>query len=58
MVAGVCGGLAEVLNIDAVILRLALVLATLLGFGAGVILYLACWILMPKEPERASDVVS
>lgn len=58
MVAGVCGGLAELLNIDAVILRLALVLATVLGFGAGVVLYVACWILMPKEPERASGVAS
>jgi phage shock protein C len=51
MVAGVCGGLAETLGIDAVILRLALVLATVLGAGAGVILYVACWILMPGDPE-------
>ncbi|MCU1651638.1 MAG: phage shock protein PspC, partial [Pseudonocardia sp.] len=47
MIAGVCGGLAETLGIDVVILRLALVLATVLGVGAGVILYVACWILMP-----------
>jgi len=33
-----------------VILRLALVLATVLGVGAGVILYVACWILMPSGP--------
>lgn len=49
MIAGVCGGFAEVLGIDATILRLALVLATVLGFGAGVVLYIACWILMPEE---------
>jgi phage shock protein PspC (stress-responsive transcriptional regulator) len=50
MIAGVCGGLAETLGIDVVILRLALVLATVLGVGAGVILYVACWILMPASP--------
>ena len=53
MIAGVCGGLAETLGIDAAVLRLALVLATVLGVGAGVILYVACWILIPKAPERA-----
>ena len=54
MIAGVCGGLAQVLGVDVVILRLALVLATVLGVGAGVILYLACWILMPVAPENES----
>jgi phage shock protein C len=54
MIAGVCGGLAQVLGVDVVILRLALVLATVLGVGAGVILYLACWILMPEVPENES----
>lgn len=51
MIGGVCGGLAKVLNIDPLILRLALVLATVLGFGAGVVLYVACWILMPEEDQ-------
>jgi phage shock protein PspC (stress-responsive transcriptional regulator) len=51
MIAGVCGGLAETLGVDAAVLRLALVLATVLGVGAGVILYVACWILIPKAPE-------
>jgi len=55
MIAGVCGGLAQVLGVDVVILRLALVLATVLGVGAGVILYLACWILMPVAPENESS---
>jgi phage shock protein C len=55
MIAGVCGGLAEALGVDVVIVRLALVLATVLGIGAGVVLYLACWILMPlaDEPDRS-----
>jgi phage shock protein PspC (stress-responsive transcriptional regulator) len=51
MIAGVCGGLGKTLKIDPVVLRLALVLATLLGFGIGVVLYLACWFLMPVESD-------
>ncbi|MBB5956568.1 phage shock protein PspC (stress-responsive transcriptional regulator) [Saccharothrix tamanrassetensis] len=49
MVAGVCGGVAKLLGVDAALLRILLVAATLFGFGAGAILYLAAWILMPEE---------
>jgi phage shock protein PspC (stress-responsive transcriptional regulator) len=52
MVAGVCGGWASVLGVDAALLRILLVAATILGFGTGAILYLICWILMPQEPVR------
>ena len=49
MIAGVCGGLAKMIGVDAAILRIILVAATLLGFGTGAILYVAAWILMPEE---------
>ncbi|MCT2582668.1 PspC domain-containing protein [Actinophytocola gossypii] len=49
MVAGVCGGLAKTFGIDAAIVRIALVAATLLGFGTGAVLYLICWIVMPRD---------
>ncbi|RKT52286.1 PspC domain-containing protein [Saccharothrix australiensis] len=49
MVAGVCGGVAKLLGVDAALLRILLVAATLFGFGAGALLYLAAWILMPEE---------
>jgi phage shock protein PspC (stress-responsive transcriptional regulator) len=49
MVAGVCGGVAKLLGVDAALLRILLVAATLFGFGAGALLYLACWILVPEE---------
>ncbi|MEV0680925.1 PspC domain-containing protein [Actinosynnema sp. NPDC050436] len=48
MVAGVCGGVAEMIGVDAAILRMVLVAATLFGFGAGALLYLAAWILVPE----------
>lgn len=49
MVAGVCGGFAKMMGVDAALLRILLVAATLFGFGTGAILYLAAWILMPEE---------
>ncbi len=49
MVAGVCGGIADMFGVDAALVRIGLVAATLLGFGAGAILYLACWAIVPEE---------
>ncbi|TCO58092.1 phage shock protein C (PspC) family protein [Actinocrispum wychmicini] len=49
MVAGVCGGWARMLGMDAALLRILLVAATILGLGTGAILYLICWVLMPEE---------
>jgi phage shock protein C len=49
MVAGVCGGLAESLGVDAAVIRIGLVALTVLGFGAGIVLYAAAWVLAPEE---------
>jgi phage shock protein C len=46
MVAGVCGGLAEYFNVDATLIRILFVVLTVFG-GAGLVLYLAMWILVP-----------
>jgi phage shock protein PspC (stress-responsive transcriptional regulator) len=48
MVAGVCGGIAEMFGIDAALVRIGLVAATLLGFGAGAVLYLVAWMIVPE----------
>jgi phage shock protein C len=49
MLAGVCGGLAEYFNTDATLIRVLFVLLTVLG-GAGPIIYLAMWIIVPNQP--------
>ena len=49
VIAGVCGGLAEYLKIDATIIRIIWLIFTLAG-GAGILLYIIAWLLMPKEP--------
>lgn len=49
MLAGVCGGWAQLLGIDAAILRILLVAATILGIGTPVLIYAICWIVMPQD---------
>jgi phage shock protein C len=49
MVAGVCGGWAQLLGVDAAVLRILLVAATIFGVGTPVLIYAACWILMPED---------
>ena len=52
MIAGVCGGLAKRFNISSTWVRLAFVFIVLLG-GAGFLLYLILWIIMPEEGVAA-----
>jgi phage shock protein C len=47
--AGVCGGLAEYFNLDPTLIRVLFVILAVLG-GSGVILYLALWVIVPKQP--------
>jgi phage shock protein C len=50
MIGGVCGGLAEVLDIDPTIVRVVFVLLGLLG-GHGVLLYIILWLIMPRQDQ-------
>jgi phage shock protein C len=49
VVAGVCGGLAEKLAIDPVIIRLIFVLLAVFA-GGGVLAYIILWIVLPERP--------
>jgi phage shock protein PspC (stress-responsive transcriptional regulator) len=49
-VAGVAGGLARHLDVDPLILRVALVVLVFFG-GAGLIIYGACWLLVPEDGD-------
>jgi phage shock protein C len=48
-VAGVCGGLAEYFSLDVTLIRVLFVLLAVLG-GSGLVIYIAMWIIVPKEP--------
>lgn len=52
MVAGVCGGLAETLSVDPVVIRVFLVVLTCFG-GVGAVAYVAGWLLMPDGDDEA-----
>ena len=54
MVAGVCSGLAEYLNIDPTIVRLIWALIAL--SGAGLLAYLVAAIIIPEKPSDIIDV--
>lgn len=47
-IAGVAGGIARHLDIDAIIVRVALVVGVFFG-GAGLLLYVGAWLLVPEE---------
>ena len=57
MLAGVVGGLARYLDVDATLVRIAFVVLTVVG-GAGVPLYLASWLLIPEDGADQSIAAS
>ena len=55
MVAGVCGGIGQYLNIDTTLVRLAVLFLALWG-GGGVLAYLIAWVVIPEEPFEEMDM--
>ncbi len=50
MVDGVCGGIAEYFNIDPTLVRLAWVLFSAMSCGSGIVAYILCAVVIPREP--------
>ncbi|WKZ31248.1 MAG: PspC domain-containing protein [Candidatus Dojkabacteria bacterium] len=48
IIGGVCAGIAEYIEVDPILVRLAFIALTMAG-GAGVFLYIALWILIPED---------
>ena len=46
MIAGVCGGLADYFNVDAMLVRVLFLLLAVFG-GTGLVIYLVMWIIVP-----------
>lgn len=54
MIAGICGGLGEILNFDPTIIRLLLVfLAIITGILPLIVTYLIGWIIIPEAPPKS-----
>jgi phage shock protein C len=52
MIGGVCGGLAEYLRIDSVLVRLFFILLTFGGGGVALVVYFLLWIIVPLEGQN------
>ena len=53
-IAGVCGGIAEYLNVDPTLIRLAFALLCL-GWGSGVLAYIACALILPEGDDEETE---
>jgi len=54
MIAGVCAGFAEYFDVDPSLVRLVFILIVFLG-GAGLLLYLAAWLIVPENKEQTAS---
>ena len=57
-IAGVCGGMAKYLDLDPTLMRVLWLLLLFALPPAGLIGYIAAWIVMSKEPEVYPPVVT
>ncbi|MCL6457719.1 MAG: PspC domain-containing protein [Gorillibacterium sp.] len=49
-VAGLCGGMAQWLNIDATLLRVVVIVTAIFSFGTVFFFYIVASLVIPKEP--------
>ncbi|HEY6276518.1 MAG TPA: PspC domain-containing protein [Streptosporangiaceae bacterium] len=54
MVAGVCAGIGEYLGVDANVIRVLFAALTIFSVGAGALVYLVAWAVVPEEGEKKS----
>jgi phage shock protein C len=48
MIAGVCSGLADYLDVDTTVVRLLTVVAALFSLGTALLVYVVMWALLPE----------
>jgi phage shock protein C len=54
MLAGVCAGVADYIGVDVTLVRVLVVVLCLFTGGAGVLAYVAAWVIIPEEGENDS----
>ena len=54
MIAGVCAGIGEYLGVDPNVVRLVFAALTIFTAGAGALVYLVAWAVLPEEGEKSS----
>jgi phage shock protein PspC (stress-responsive transcriptional regulator) len=53
MLSGLSAGIAEELDLDPALVRIAMAVLTVLTSGVAALVYIAGWILAPVEPARS-----
>ena len=53
-IAGVCGGIAESIQVDSTLVRFLWVFGTFMSAGIGILLYLVLALILPSEPGEQS----
>ncbi len=56
ILGGVCAGLANYLRIDPAIVRILFAVITIGGFGAGFLIYILMWIILPKRTLQREEI--
>jgi len=54
ILGGVCGGIADYLGVDPVLIRLLWVVFSLI-WGTGILAYIIAWIIIPRNPKQEWD---
>jgi phage shock protein C len=54
MVAGICAGIADYSGLDVTLVRVIVAVVSVITGGTGVLAYLAAWMIIPGEGEKAS----
>jgi phage shock protein PspC (stress-responsive transcriptional regulator) len=54
MIAGVCAGIGEYFGVDANIVRVVFAALTIFSIGAGALVYVVAWAVVPEEGEKQS----
>jgi phage shock protein C len=54
MVAGICAGIAGYSGVDVTLVRAIVAVVSVFTGGAGVLAYLAAWLIIPGEGEQTS----
>ena len=49
MIAGICAGIADYFDWDPTLVRIGYILLSLFTVFAGFLMYIVCWIVIPKE---------
>ncbi len=54
MLGGVAAGIARYFRVDVTVVRIIFAVLTIVGGGAGLLVYLAGWLLIPEEGSAQS----